>query len=449
MSRILLEIDGTCYTADGENWTPTSIDWVSPPSPLAVDYVITDHGSHPRFRQACGRKAYCEYVLAKDLRDEGELAGNAVLVVDAITQPSSQSCGIMFHVVDGQQHALRLDVVERGGRSTVLVSLGKVLAELLRSERCNACAYVVFHHDVIDVLISRGGEAQAVQRLYDVSALAAGAPGALAGRVADVLDVLQRQSKTTVERVVCHHFALNEGELPALERFVTELGSDGRTPVRLAPMRKFRIGERAVLGSLNRALRSVDAFAACSSRQSKWRRWAVEKLPHVAALLLVANFASLGWLEFVSAETAKVQTKVGEYAAPSELIAPELPEMSAVLPLAEAIDAAVRLPTVEHALADVAAAGNAVANLKIKSVELVYPGGRPKRRRAGADTVNPSALEIRLSGQINAAAVDAVARYDQLVGRLSDAGYLVRSGEVNTASKMATFSCNLERPAHE
>jgi len=45
--------------------------------------------------------------------------------------------------------------------------------------------------------------------------------------------------------------------------------------------------------------------------------------------------------------------------------------------------------------------------------------------------------------------VDAVARYDQLVGRLSDAGYLVRSGEVNTASKMATFSCNLERPAHE
>lgn len=448
MARILLELDGRCYSSDGEDWLPVDIDWVSPPVPFPVDYVVSDLGSQPRFRIACGRKAYCEYVLAKDLRDDGELAGHGVLVVDAMYQPSRQSCGILFHVVDGQQHALRLEAVERATRSAVLVSFGKVYAELLRTERCSACAYVVFHHDVIDVLISRGGEAQAVQRVYDAGALGSGRAAPLAQRLNDVIDALQRQSKTTIDRVVCHHLAIDVGGLPALEEVVTALARPGRPPARLAAMKPFRIGQRQVLGSLNRVLRAVDAFAACSSRQSKWRRWAIEKMPLVAGVLLVANLASVGWMRHVDAATVAVEAEIAAHPAPEEFVAPELPEIEALLPVATAIDQAVRLPTVEAALADISVAGRDVEAMTIKSLELLYPAAQPKRRR-GTDSDASAALVVRIAGRIDAPAVDAVARYDSLVARLGEAGYRVRNGEVNTASKTAIFNCTVERLANE
>lgn len=451
MKRIVLEIDGQSYTVRGRHWRATQLDWERISAPFAAEYVISDLGSMPQVREACGKRSYCEYVLARDLRDEGELTGNHVLVVDKKYVVGREQCRVLFHVTNAERHRLRLQVLEETNNAAVLLSFGKVLARLAEANRGGSKVVVAMHHDVADVLLVRQGKVIDVHRVREASLPPAADVAALADRLGSAIAQLERRVGSEASEIVFHHLAIRADEEDAARALARTTTTGRGEPGTLAPLEPFRLDETLVQGSMYSALMKACARDACSARASKLRRWSMEKLGRAALLLVSANVACMMWWQHEREELALLDATHGALTietAPAEAAESEsvrlkeaIKRISPSLETLAAVERAARLPSVATAVAQLSNAAPSDA-LRIDELALSYPDAPTRGRTAGR--VVPAGLRVSLTGTINAPALDAVGIYDQLVQRLEASGYALDEGTVDTALSEAEFSLALE-----
>mgnify|MGYP000123052244 CR=1 FL=1 len=123
-------------------------------------YLISDFGQSIDIRMVKGDRKYSEILLAKQLRDEGEVVGSVEIVVAQKNKINEQTSSVVFQSVGLKEYTRYSTISQTSTKHRLLIPYTKIFSRLIKRYGSKDCCGVMLLNkgNEVDILMYKGEE---------------------------------------------------------------------------------------------------------------------------------------------------------------------------------------------------------------------------------------------------------------------------------------------------
>tara|TARA_R110001583_G_scaffold131658_1_gene283434 strand:- start:19304 stop:20695 length:1392 start_codon:yes stop_codon:yes gene_type:complete len=435
MKKYLIEICGKKYIGFDQQWQQIETDVFSAANSNYLNnedfYLVTDFNYPINSREIQGDIKYSDVLLAKQLRDEGEVVGSVQIVTSEKYRLNTQTNFLFYQSVPLADYNKYINIANNTLSHRLLVPYAKIFPSLIRNHGDKVgCGVVLINKgEEFDLVIYNNGKIIASKniRVYENEL----DDEALIHNLSDAISRVAASTQAKITSFLAFDWIRETAESPKWQQALAE-----KLNLKVLPVNTKEIYIDGVkqYSTLIDYIDDMTVSSSISSSEERYNYMLEQALPVVAMIMLVVNlwFGYDYWqtqksISYNRFEVANVVQEL-EDARRRDKARPDIIANEELIKEYQLIRGDINIVSFEQVLEKLALANPSSGDVYIESILVTYPNKSPisagnstRNSRNNKNTQKPSdRIVIQVAGEIVASEIDHEIVFNDYIQNLNN-----------------------------